>query len=139
MIGKTAATAGCWALCCNLALDGIFFSLHRPHGFWTLDGDTMRWVGVVLCTAGGVLRLVPVFVLGRRFSGLVAIQSGHQLETRGVYGYPQPELPWDARLGTGMGAGLSVGVGVVIGLLTHGPARGADSGRGADAAVALRG
>ena len=28
----------------------------------------------------------PVFVLGRRFSGLVAIQPGHTLVTSGIYG-----------------------------------------------------
>ena len=55
-------------------------------GFWTLDGDAIRWVGVVLFAAGGALRIWPVFVLGRRFSGLVAIQPGHTLVTRGVYG-----------------------------------------------------
>jgi protein-S-isoprenylcysteine O-methyltransferase Ste14 len=33
----------------------------------------------------GALRLWPVFVLGSRFSGLVAIQSGHTLETHGIY------------------------------------------------------
>ena len=55
-------------------------------GFWTLDGDAIRWLGVVLFAAGGVLRIWPVFVLGRRFSGLVAIQPGHTLVTSGVYG-----------------------------------------------------
>lgn len=55
-------------------------------GFWTLDGDTLRWLGVVLFIAGGVLRIGPVFVLGRRFSGLVAIQPGHTLVTTGTYG-----------------------------------------------------
>jgi protein-S-isoprenylcysteine O-methyltransferase Ste14 len=55
-------------------------------GLWTIDGDTIRWLGVVLFLAGGALRLWPVFVLGRRFSGLVAIQSGHTLVTSGVYG-----------------------------------------------------
>jgi protein-S-isoprenylcysteine O-methyltransferase Ste14 len=55
-------------------------------GFWTLDGDFIRWLGVVLFAAGGALRLWPVFVLGRRFSGLVAIQPGHTLVTSGVYG-----------------------------------------------------
>src|SRR6516165_11841072 len=54
--------------------------------FWTLDGDTVRWIGVVLFAAGGALRLWPVFVLGRRFSGLVAIQPGHTLVTSGLYG-----------------------------------------------------
>jgi protein-S-isoprenylcysteine O-methyltransferase Ste14 len=53
---------------------------------WTIDGDTIRWLGVVLFIAGGALRLWPVFVLGHRFSGLVAIQPGHKLLTTGVYG-----------------------------------------------------
>lgn len=51
----------------------------------TIDGDATRWIGVALFTAGGMLRLWPVFVLGRRFSGLVAIQSGHRLVTTGLY------------------------------------------------------
>ena len=58
---------------------------HR-NGFWTFDGDAIRWLGVVLFAGGGALRIWPVFVLGRRFSGLVAIQPGHTLVTSGVYG-----------------------------------------------------
>ena len=54
--------------------------------FLTLDGDAVRWLGVVLFAAGGVLRIAPTFVLGRRFSGLVAIQPGHELVTTGLYG-----------------------------------------------------
>jgi protein-S-isoprenylcysteine O-methyltransferase Ste14 len=54
--------------------------------FWTIDGDAIRWLGVVLFTAGGALRIWPVYVLGNRFSGLVAIQPGHTLVTSGVYG-----------------------------------------------------
>jgi protein-S-isoprenylcysteine O-methyltransferase Ste14 len=53
--------------------------------FWTIDGDAIRWLGVVLYAGGGALRLWPVFVLGRRFSGLVAIQPGHTLVTDGIY------------------------------------------------------
>ena len=53
--------------------------------FWTLDGHTIRGLGVILFAAGGALRLWPVFVLGRRFSGLVAIQPDHRLVTDGVY------------------------------------------------------
>jgi protein-S-isoprenylcysteine O-methyltransferase Ste14 len=52
---------------------------------WTIDGDTIRWLGVVLFAAGGALRIWPVFVLGKRFSGLVAIQPGHTLVTNGIY------------------------------------------------------
>jgi len=54
--------------------------------FWTLDGDAIRWLGIVLFAGGGALRLWPVVVLGNRFSGLVAIQPGHTLVTSGVYG-----------------------------------------------------
>jgi protein-S-isoprenylcysteine O-methyltransferase Ste14 len=53
---------------------------------WTIDGDPIRWLGVVLFAAGGALRIWPVFVLGQRFSGLVAIQPGHILMTNGAYG-----------------------------------------------------
>ncbi|WP_175903048.1 methyltransferase family protein [Burkholderia seminalis] len=52
---------------------------------WTFGGDTVRWLGVVLYLAGGALRIWPVFVLGRRFSGLVAIQPDHALVTDGIY------------------------------------------------------
>lgn len=54
-------------------------------GLWTIDGETTRWAGVIVYVLGGALRLWPVFVLGSRFSGLVAIQPGHTLETRGIY------------------------------------------------------
>jgi protein-S-isoprenylcysteine O-methyltransferase Ste14 len=53
--------------------------------FWILDGERIRWLGVVLFAAGGALRIWPVFVLGPRFSGLVAIQPGHTLVTTGIY------------------------------------------------------
>ncbi len=54
--------------------------------FGTIDGDVTRYIGLALFVVGIVLRILPVFVLGRRFSGFVAIQEGHQLETHGVYG-----------------------------------------------------
>jgi len=69
-----------------IALLMAFFSSYTDRiGFWTLDGETIRWVGVVVCLLGGLLRIWPVYVLGNRFSGLVAIQPGHTLETRGIY------------------------------------------------------
>ncbi len=56
-------------------------------GFLTIDGNAIRWLGVLLLAAGSVLRIWPVFVLGNRFSGLVAIQPMHQLVTTGIYGF----------------------------------------------------
>jgi protein-S-isoprenylcysteine O-methyltransferase Ste14 len=66
-------------------LAGYFPAYTDRIGFWTFDGDTIRWLGIVLFAAGGALRIWPVFVLGHRFSGLVAIQPGHSLVTSGVY------------------------------------------------------
>ncbi len=43
----------------------------------TFGGSGLRWLGVVLFALGGALRIWPVFILGNRFSGLVAIQPGH--------------------------------------------------------------
>jgi protein-S-isoprenylcysteine O-methyltransferase Ste14 len=66
-------------------LSGYLPALTDRHDIWTIDGDTVRWIGVVLFAVGGALRLWPVYVLGDRFSGLVAIQPGHQLVTTGIY------------------------------------------------------
>lgn len=66
-------------------LDGYIPAYTDRAGLWVMDGERLRWVGVVLFAIGGALRLWPVYVLGQRFSGLVAIQPGHQLETHGIY------------------------------------------------------
>ena len=52
-----------------------------------IDGDAVRYFGLFLFFAGSILRLAAVFVLGRRFSGLVAIQPNHKLKTDGLYRY----------------------------------------------------
>ena len=54
---------------------------------WTLDGDAVRYLGLAILVVGGALRTWPMYVLGGRFSGLVAIQPGHELVTRGPYRY----------------------------------------------------
>jgi protein-S-isoprenylcysteine O-methyltransferase Ste14 len=66
-------------------LNAYFPAYTDRREFWSIDGDAMRWLGVGLFLAGGALRLWPVFVLGHRFSGLVAIQPGHTLVTDGIY------------------------------------------------------
>jgi protein-S-isoprenylcysteine O-methyltransferase Ste14 len=65
--------------------DGYFPAYSDRIDFWTFGGDPVRWLGVALFLAGGVLRLWPVFVLGHRFSGLVAIQKDHKLVTDGIF------------------------------------------------------
>lgn len=99
-----------------IALLMAFFSSYTDRiGFWTLDGDAMRWAGVVVCFLGGLLRIIPVYVLRNRFSGLVAIQPGHRLETTGIYGVIR-HPSYLGLLISGLGWALSFrsGVGVLL-------------------------
>ena len=83
--------------------------------FLTLDGDAVRWLGVALFASGGALRIWPVFVLGRRFSGLVAIQPGHTLVTTGVYGLIRhPSYLGLLVSSLGWGLEFRAGVGVLL-------------------------
>jgi hypothetical protein len=59
----------------SLAMAGLPAYL-EGHNLWTTDEAVTPYVGLVLLTLGGTLRLAAVFVLGRRFTGLVAIQEG---------------------------------------------------------------
>ena len=54
---------------------------------FVVGGEATRWAGVLLYAVGGALRSAPVFALGERFSGLVAIQRDHELVTDGLYRY----------------------------------------------------
>jgi protein-S-isoprenylcysteine O-methyltransferase Ste14 len=88
------------------------------HDILTFGGEGVRWFGVSLYAVGGVLRIAPVFVLGRRFSGLVAIQPGHRLVTGGIYGVIRhPSYLGLLVNALGWGLAFRAGVGVFIALL----------------------
>lgn len=86
---------------------------------WTLDGDAVRWTGVILYVLGGAIRIWPVFVLGNRFSGLVAIQPGHTLVTTGIYSVVRnPSYLGMLMLSLGWALAFRSGVGVLLAGLT---------------------
>ena len=86
--------------------------------FWTIDGEVTRWVGVFLFAMGGTLRLWPVFILGNKFSGLVAIQPGHRLVTTGIYSaIRHPSYLGLLISSLGWGLAFRSGVGVLLTLL----------------------
>ena len=88
------------------------------HDILTFGGEGVRWFGVTLYAVGGVLRIAPVFVLGRRFSGLVAIQPGHQLVTGGIYRVIRhPSYLGLLVNALGWGLAFRAGVGVFIAVL----------------------
>ena len=87
-------------------------------GLLVVGGEGLRWFGVVLYVVGGVLRLVPIFALGKRFSGLAAIQPGHQLKTDGLYAVIRnPSYLGLLALSLGWGLAFRSLVGVVIAAL----------------------
>ena len=60
-------------------------SLDDRFDLATIDGDATRWAGLVLILIGGILRVGPMFVLGRRFTWPLAGQETHPLVTTGFY------------------------------------------------------
>ncbi|HEX8894941.1 MAG TPA: isoprenylcysteine carboxylmethyltransferase family protein [Terriglobales bacterium] len=96
-------------------LDGYLPALTDRFNFWTIDHDTIRWLGVIAFAIGGSLRLWPVFVLGRRFSGLVAIQPGHALVTTGIYRFIRhPSYLGLLLTAFGWGLAFRAGVGLLL-------------------------
>jgi protein-S-isoprenylcysteine O-methyltransferase Ste14 len=102
-----------------LAIFLAYFPAYTDRrNLWTIDGETLRWTGLVVFVLGCVLRLWPVFVLGRRFSGLVAIQKDHKLVTTGIYRYVR-NPSYLGLLVSSLGWALTFrsGIGVLIALL----------------------
>jgi protein-S-isoprenylcysteine O-methyltransferase Ste14 len=96
-----------------------FPALTDRTNFLTFGGAGMRWLGVAIYTIGGTVRLAPVFVLGRRFSGLVAIQADHRLVTDGIYGVVRhPSYLGLLVTMVGWSLAFRAGVGLVIAALT---------------------
>jgi protein-S-isoprenylcysteine O-methyltransferase Ste14 len=88
------------------------------HDILTFGAEGVRWFGVLLYALGGVLRIAPVFVLGRRFSGLVAIQPDHRLVTTGIYGVIRhPSYLGLFVVALGWGVAFRAGVGVAIAVM----------------------
>ena len=99
-------------------LDGYLPAWADRNDFWIIDGETIRWVGVVLFAIGGALRIWPVYVLGHRFSGLVAIQPDHTLVTTGIYRFIRnPSYLGVLVMTLGWGLAFRSGIGVVLTLL----------------------
>ncbi len=64
-----------------LIIIAVAFAWLPPHldrlNRWTIDGDTVRYLGLIITAIGGFVRVATVFELGHRFSIFVAVQSDH--------------------------------------------------------------
>jgi protein-S-isoprenylcysteine O-methyltransferase Ste14 len=89
-IGRREDPASRWIFI-PLILIAIAFAWLPPHldrlNRWTIDGDTVRYLGLLVTAIGGYIRIATVFELGHRFSIFVALQPDHQLKTDGFYGF----------------------------------------------------
>jgi protein-S-isoprenylcysteine O-methyltransferase Ste14 len=72
-----------------LIIIAVAFAWLPPHldrlNRWTIDGDTLRYIGLIITATGGFVRVATVFELGHRFSMFVALQPDHRLQTDGFY------------------------------------------------------
>ena len=79
-------------------------------GFWTLDGDAIRWLGVVLFAGGGVLRTLASLCarpsVQRVSSHPARTHAGHE---RCLWSHPPPQLSGIARQLAGVGPRFSFG------------------------------
>jgi protein-S-isoprenylcysteine O-methyltransferase Ste14 len=100
-------------------LSGYLPAYNDRIDFWTFGGEGVRWLGALLFIVGGALRMWPVFVLGKRFSGLVAIQPGHRLVTDGIYRrLRNPSYLGMMVIGVGWALGFRSSVGLMLAALT---------------------
>ena len=107
-----------WALALLGLLSAYLPAYTDRIGFFVFVGESLRWLGVFLFAAGGALRLWPVFVLGERFSGLVAIQPGHTLVTAGIYRFIRhPSYLGLLVMSLGWGLAFRSGIGVLLAAL----------------------
>ena len=72
-----------------LIIMAIAFAWLPPHldrlNRWSIDGDAVRYLGLIITAIGGFVRVATVFELGHRFSIFVAVQPDHRLKTDGFY------------------------------------------------------
>jgi len=100
-------------------LSGFLPAWTDRHEVWTFGGEGVRWLGAILFIIGGALRMWPVFILGKRFSGLVAIQPGHRLVTDGLYRHLRnPSYLGMMVIGVGWALVFRSGVGLLLAALT---------------------
>ena len=86
------------------------------HEIATVDGHATRWLGLALMSLGALLRVGPMFVLGRRFTWPLASQEAHRLMTTGFYRHVRHPSYLGALLG-GIGWVLVFRSGLGLGLI----------------------
>ena len=87
-IGRAEDRSSRWIFI-PIIIIAIAFGWLPPHldrlNLWTIDGNTIRYVGLFITAIGGFVRVTAAFELGHRFSMFVTLQPDHRLKTDGFY------------------------------------------------------
>src|ERR1044072_5440894 len=87
-IGRAEDRSSRWIFI-PIIIIAVTFGWLPPHldrlNLWTIDGNTIRYLGLFITAIGGFVRVATVFQLGHRFSMFVTLQPGHRLKTDGFY------------------------------------------------------
>jgi protein-S-isoprenylcysteine O-methyltransferase Ste14 len=55
------------------------------HCIMIIPGPGVRWIGLLMTCAGGLVRILALHQLGKQFSAYVTLQPGHELVQSGIY------------------------------------------------------
>jgi protein-S-isoprenylcysteine O-methyltransferase Ste14 len=69
-----------------------FLSYADHHHLLEIPSEAARWFGLLLCCAGGVIRMLALRQLGPQFSAYVTLQLDHQLVQTGIYAHVRHPL-----------------------------------------------
>lgn len=87
-IGRIEDSSSRWIFIPIITI-AVAFAWLPPHldrvNRWTVDGNTVRYIGLIITAIGGFVRVATVFDLGHRFSIFVVLQSDHRLKSDGFY------------------------------------------------------
>ncbi len=70
-----------------VTIGSIFFQPYADRrGIFVIEAEWVRWLGLVLFTAGAAILIIALHTLGKNYSVYVTIQEQHQLVQNGIYG-----------------------------------------------------
>jgi protein-S-isoprenylcysteine O-methyltransferase Ste14 len=80
---KESRTLAAMAVASLLLL--AFLPYADRHHLLEIPSQAVRWFGLLLCCAGGVIRILALRQLGPQFSAYATLQAHHQLIQSGIY------------------------------------------------------
>lgn len=100
--GATNTRKESWTLAAMAAASVLllaFLPYSDHHQLLQIPSDAARWFGLLLCCAGGLVRILALRQLGPQFSAYVTLQPDHRLVQSGIYSHVRHPLYLSLLLG----------------------------------------